>query len=66
MITAKQLKAELRDIERVKLEIVELFGKGKLGAVIERLCGKCRIRDACRLYPITTKGEDCPYYSPKG
>ena len=45
-----------------KEEIKKQFGIKVLGKAMLRLCKVCQRKDACLLYPITTRGEDCPYF----
>ncbi|GAH46864.1 unnamed protein product, partial [marine sediment metagenome] len=50
--------------ERMQREIEEQFGEEAIQKAKERLCSKCT-RRFCSLCPLTTKGEDCPYFKLK-
>jgi len=41
--------------------ILETFGQDNIKKATERLCAHC-YRTPCLLFPITSKGEDCPYF----
>ncbi len=45
-----------------KAEVRKLFGMRYIGERVKRLCSVCPYRPTCLLYPVTTKGEDCPYF----
>jgi len=46
-------------------KIYERFGEKAILEAQKRLCAKCQV-SKCFLLPLTTKGEDCPYFKPKG
>jgi len=57
---------------KIHQEIEERYGEEMLKQAVERLCYHCCKTTSyapsdwrnvtCHMYPITTKGEDCPYY----
>lgn len=56
--------AATRELLTLQQEIIEKFGEEAIQEARKRLCSKCK-EDSCFLYPITTKGEDCPYFKLK-
>jgi len=57
-------------VEKHQKEIIDQFGKHKIDKLQKDLCGNCQHDfmkksglGPCRnLLPITTSGENCPYY----
>jgi len=60
-LTTKQVTQKIGDDLRAQAFIKEKYGKEKIGEAKERLCSACTLCP-CVLLPITTKGEECPYY----
>lgn len=54
-----------REREAGKAEGKRLFGEARIGRAILRLCRQCEFSDTCLLFPLTTKGKDCPYFKKK-
>jgi len=54
----------LADEGKVREVIFEKFGEERIKEAKNRLCSKCSY-GFCFLMPLTTKGEDCPYFKPK-
>lgn len=42
------------------------YGEAKILEAEKRLCDNCSRQYQCLLLPLTTFGEDCPYFSDKG
>ncbi|MBA7592335.1 hypothetical protein ES708_34515 [subsurface metagenome] len=63
-MTKKKLKVDgaAKSRTRTKEEIKKQFGIKVIGAVMLRLCKVCAFKSTCYLYPITTRGDDCPYF----
>lgn len=58
----KEAEAVIRDrIESQKI-ILAKFGQEVIGKAEKRLCSHCTMPCMDILYPITTNGEDCPYF----
>ncbi len=60
----------------LKKEILESFGDDRLKDAVTRLCQFCKRNNHvfnssnwhdvnCHIIPLTTKGEDCPYFERK-
>ena len=60
-LTDKQATRKIEDDLRAQAFIEEKYGREKIEEAKERLCSACALCP-CVLLPITTKGEDCPYY----
>ena len=54
----------IKERQRMQQEIVEQFGEEAIQKAIKRLCSKCA-QGFCFLCPLTTEGEDCPYFKLK-
>lgn len=46
--------------------IINTYGRDRLDNAKVRLCYNCYKGIFCRLLPLTTTGEDCPYFGKKG
>lgn len=51
----------IREQGIMQKEIRERFGEKAILVARKRLCEKCKALN-CSLLPITTRGEDCPYF----
>lgn len=60
-LTNKQASQKIEDDLRAQSLIIEKYGKERIEEAKGRLCSACTLCP-CVLLPITTKGEDCPYY----
>ncbi len=60
-ISEKQAHAIVRERKIMHREIVTRYGAGTVTLTIFRLCDNCG-EHPCFLLPITTNGDDCPYY----
>ena len=60
------------DLTKVHLQdqILAKFGPAKMGEARARLCQVCVFRDLhgrpCGLLPLTSEGNDCPYFGSTG
>lgn len=63
-------KRDIRSLRRLASEgtvrgkIFDEFGEERIKEAKNRLCSKC-FYGFCFLMPLTTKGEDCPYFKLK-
>jgi len=57
--------ATARERIALKEEIRDLDGAKAIKKATKRLCLHCERWSKCFLVPITTKGEDCPYFCRK-
>jgi len=51
----------VRERRKMQQEIEKQFGEEAIQKARERSCSRCSELH-CFLYPLTTKGEDCPYF----
>lgn len=51
--------------EAIQKEIRQKYGMLKIRQYENRLCANCQRHD-CHLFPITSEGEDCPYFEQIG
>jgi len=63
-LSRRQLASVVKIRASMQQKIVERFGVEKIYEASERLCSKCVVK-CPDLFPITTEGEDCPYFKPK-
>lgn len=61
----RQLDAEIREREADKKRLTKLVGEQAVGDAIMRLCRNCTEPCNGKLYPLTSTGKDCPYFTPK-
>lgn len=55
-------KPEIPEYNKPEIEYIRAhFGMKFITEKLHQLCDRC-INEPCRLLPITTKGEDCPYF----
>ena len=54
----------IREQYGMQREIEGQFGEEAIRKATERLCSRCSVPH-CFLCPLTTKGEDCPYFELK-
>jgi len=54
----------IRDRMTVQREIKERFGEDTIKLAKVRLCHRCKLAP-CFMLPLTTRGEDCPYFKLK-
>lgn len=64
-LTKRQIKREIDERETLKSRIRAEFGNEAITTARNRLCLYCKYVP-CRLLPITSKGEDCPYFTKGG
>ena len=60
----KQAAQEAKTRLAMREEIIMKFGIKAVGAATIRLCANCAVSN-CFLLPLTSTGEDCPYYRVK-
>lgn len=51
------------DRELAQKKIREQYGMTTIKSKVAELCDNCE-KNPCHLLPITTQGEDCPYFEP--
>ena len=61
-LTEKQTKAKLEADRQARELIRNTYGEEAIYNAHSRLCVSCGFSPECKYLPITTKGEDCPYY----
>ncbi len=61
---AKRVMSEAEERGKLQEIILERYGWDYVKEVMGRLCKTCET-NSCLLHPVTTKGEDCPYYKEK-
>ena len=63
-LTKEQIEAKIRIDNLAKDVVRQKYGDALPGLKV-RLCDNCAIPN-CDILPITTKGEECPYYKKGG
>lgn len=60
-----KVKHYFPDFSKIQLRIEEKFGVELIEQKRQELCANCAEKpktDNCNLYPITTNGNNCPYF----
>ena len=62
----KEIERARTDRQKTQSAIIKKYGMTKVDEEKKRLCAICVMGGFCILIPITTTGEDCPYFQDLG
>ncbi len=60
----RRIEAEIKERDADKKRLMKLLGEEEVGNAIVRLCRNCTEPCHGKLYPLTSTGKDCPYFTP--